>query len=294
MDFASLEIFRAVAAESSVTRAAERLKRVQSNVTTRIQQLEDDLGAKLFLREGKRMTLTSEGEIFLTFANRLLALEDEGRQAVAPGRPVGSLRVGSMESTAASRLPNLLAQFHLNWPDVGLSLSMGPTEVLLDRVKSYELDCAFIAQPPPLFHDVINPDLDPSLEGRKIFVEEILLIVPRGKGRRSNKSEPKIRSIATLQLGCTYRRMAEAWLTKDHSVFEAPLNVIELGSYHAILACVATGTCIGVIPKSVLDLQKPTFNLQTISLGKSDTLLVHRKGYQSSALEAFRDVVFAR
>ena len=63
MDFASLEIFRAVAAESSVTRAAERLKRVQSNVTTRIQQLEDDLGAKLFLREGKRMKMPVSVEV---------------------------------------------------------------------------------------------------------------------------------------------------------------------------------------------------------------------------------------
>ena len=52
MDLAALEIFRAVAAEGSVTRAAERLGRVQSNVTTRVQQLEEQLGAPLFLRSG--------------------------------------------------------------------------------------------------------------------------------------------------------------------------------------------------------------------------------------------------
>ena len=62
MDLAALEIFRAVAAEGSVTRAAERLGRVQSNVTTRVQQLEEQLGAPLFLREGRRMLLTPAGE----------------------------------------------------------------------------------------------------------------------------------------------------------------------------------------------------------------------------------------
>ena len=74
MDFAALEIFRAVAQEGSVTRAAERLGRVQSNVTTRVQQLEEQLGATLFLREGKRMVLTPAGEALRGYADRLLAL----------------------------------------------------------------------------------------------------------------------------------------------------------------------------------------------------------------------------
>ena len=66
LDLAALAIFRAVAQEGSVTRAAERLQRVQSNVTTRVRQLEADVSATLFLREGKRMALTAEGELLLT------------------------------------------------------------------------------------------------------------------------------------------------------------------------------------------------------------------------------------
>ena len=86
MDLAALEIFRAVAAEGSVTRAAERLGRVQSNVTTRVQQLEEQLGAPLFLREGRRMLLTPAGESLRGYADRLLALlprADEGREVGA-------------------------------------------------------------------------------------------------------------------------------------------------------------------------------------------------------------------
>ena len=65
MDLLALDIFRTVAQESSVTRAAERLGRVQSTVTTRIQQLEEQLGTPLFLREGRRMALTPSGHTLL-------------------------------------------------------------------------------------------------------------------------------------------------------------------------------------------------------------------------------------
>src|SRR5476649_1212436 len=100
LDLASLEIFCAVAAEHSVTKAARRLERVQSNVTTRIQQLEEELDTALFLRDGKRMTLTPEGERLLAYAEQLLSLSEEARQAMRPQQPNGRLRIGAMESTA--------------------------------------------------------------------------------------------------------------------------------------------------------------------------------------------------
>src|SRR3990167_4909506 len=105
LDLAALDIFRTVAAEGSVTRADERLQRVKYKVTTRERQLEADLGSPLFLRESKRMALTPEGEVLRGYADRLLALAEEARQAVRPGQPTGRLRLGSMGSTAARRPP---------------------------------------------------------------------------------------------------------------------------------------------------------------------------------------------
>ena len=122
MDLASLEIFRSVVEEGGITRAATRLHRVQSNVTTRIRQLEASLGVKLFLRDGKRMVLTPAGQTLFDYARRVLDLAEEARQAVLPARPQGRLRIASMESTAASRLPAVLAAYHQAWPDVELEL----------------------------------------------------------------------------------------------------------------------------------------------------------------------------
>jgi DNA-binding transcriptional LysR family regulator len=77
--------FRAVVEAGGVTRAAERLHRVQSNITTRIRQLEEKLGTPLFIREGKRLHLSPAGQVLLDYAQRLLALADEARDAVRDG-----------------------------------------------------------------------------------------------------------------------------------------------------------------------------------------------------------------
>ena len=65
MDLAALTIFRAVVRENGVTRAAAKLNRVQSNVTMRVKQLEQQLGTELFAREGRRLVLTPAGRTLL-------------------------------------------------------------------------------------------------------------------------------------------------------------------------------------------------------------------------------------
>jgi DNA-binding transcriptional LysR family regulator len=278
LDFAELDIFRTVAAEGSVTRAAQRLQRVQSNVTTRLRQLEAELGTPLFLRDGKRMVLTAEGETFLGYANRLLALEQEARGAISPGRPAGRLRLGSMESTAASRLPGPLARFHARWPAVALELTMGPSQRLVDAVQGHALDCALIALPK-------NGAPEPGLAAISVFTEELLLVLPAGHPPPEGPADIAVESLAALEPGCTYRRMAEDWLA-PRTATRPPLRLLQLGSYHAILACVAAGTSIGVVPRSVLELQKAPLAIRSHVLGPVDTWLVRRDGYRSAAFDA--------
>src|SRR5258705_5894364 len=100
MDLTDLHIFRSVVQAGGVTRAAEKLNRVQSNVTTRVHQLEADLGVALFIREGKRLHLSPAGQLLLDYADRLLDLANEAREAVHDVKPRGLLRLGAMESTA--------------------------------------------------------------------------------------------------------------------------------------------------------------------------------------------------
>jgi DNA-binding transcriptional LysR family regulator len=290
LDLATLEIFLAVAADRSVTKAAKAIGRVPSNVTTRIQQLEQDLGVALFSRDGKKMTLTGEGETFLAYANRLTALALEARQAVRPLTPSGSLHLGTMESTAASRLPAPLTQFNRMWPDVSVRLTMGVSPKLTRSVLAGELDCALIARPPPAVlaeQRSFSDDLQ-KLQSELIFIEELVVLLPPGHPDIRSASDLRVGSLAALEPGCTYRRVAEFWARKSSAV-----KTMEVGSYHAILASVATGQAAGVMPKSVLELMHWPGNARMHDLGPVETFLVSRRGDRASALDAFHDVLIA-
>ncbi|MBG7116954.1 LysR family transcriptional regulator [Pseudomonas aeruginosa] len=279
MDLSSLEIFRAVAHEASVTRAAQQLQRAQSNVTTRIRQLEEDLGVELFLRDGKRMSLTERGSEFLAYAEQLLALADEARQSMHPAEPGGRLRLGSRESTAASRLPALLASYHKACPRVALEVSTGTSRALFDGVRARRLDCALVAAGPGW-----AGELDGSgLRGEPLFREELLMILPAEHPPVHDVAEVRLRTLAGFARGCTYRQLAEDSLG-------TPLTVQEVGSYHAILACVAAGACVGVLPRSVLQLLG-TPPLRSLPLAEVDTWLVWREGYATAAFERWRGLL---
>lgn len=276
MDLTSLEIFAAVATELSVTRAAERLQRVQSNVTTRLRQLEEQLGVALFLREGKRMTLTPEGIVFQDYAHRLLLLAAEAQDALRPGSPKGKLRIGTMESTAASRLPGPLSRYHKRWPEVAVELRMEPSAILVEQLLAHQLDCAFLADLGP-----IGEVMDTRLEAQPVYQEELMLLLPSSHPEVEDPSQLEVDSLAALEPGCTYRRFARQWLSNKRG-----LKVLELGSYHAIFACVAAGTSVGVAPRSVLELQRAPKGVRSQPLARIDTLLVHRRGYSSAAFQA--------
>lgn len=279
MELADLEIFRAVAREGSVTRAADMLDRVPSNVTTRVRQLEADLGVALFSRAGKRMTLTADGETLLAYAHRLLSLATEARDALSHHEPSGRLRIGTMESTAASRLPPVLAAFHGRWPKVAVELSTGTSRRLADDVSAHALDCAFVASIPG--SEGFDFAALPGLTARPVFTEDLLLVLPQDHPVLTGPADIRVPTLAALPRGCTYRWLAGRWMAGG-----APPAILELASYHAILACVAAGGCMGVVPRSVLETMSGTAELRTFSLGPVETLFIRRADHRSSALDA--------
>ena len=169
IDLESLAIFRTVVEEGGVIRAAEKLHRVPSNVTTRIRQLEDYLGVRLFRKEGRSLTLSSEGEMLLNYALRLLRLADETVNALRSGKPQGTFRLGSLESTAGSRLAPILSRYHAEHPGVIVELVTGTTGALINRVMQYEIEAAFVSE----------PFTAPELESTVVFREELVLVTSK-------------------------------------------------------------------------------------------------------------------
>src|SRR5262249_44828723 len=148
---------------------ARKLHRVQSGVTTRIKQLEDSLGVELFQRDKRRLTLSPAGEIFLGYVEQLLRLSEQARHAVLGDAPRGVLRLGTLESTTASRLPRLLSQYHEKYPAVRVELATDTTDALLEGVMGRRFDAAFVAGRAEAM----------GLAVLMAFDEELVLIVPR-------------------------------------------------------------------------------------------------------------------
>ncbi|QNP47157.1 LysR substrate-binding domain-containing protein [Diaphorobacter aerolatus] len=285
MDLLSLDIFRTVAQEHSVTRAAERLGRVQSNVTTRVQQLEEQLGTALFFREGKRMQLTPAGTTLLGYAERLLSLAEEARQAVSPEHPMGRLRLGAMESTSLVRLPQPLAQLHADWPDLRLELRTSPSRQLIEQLLAHEIDAALVAWPPPgMDADELSVDCTP------IYEEALLLALPATHPQVASARDLELHTVAAFTRGCTYRQIGEDWMRAGGR--QQP-QVIELASYPAILACVAAGSCAGVVPQALLDQLRAPPALQWVPLQPCTTMLVTRQGFATPAFTALRNALLA-
>jgi DNA-binding transcriptional LysR family regulator len=279
IDLAALEIFKAVAEQGGITKAAIRLHRVPSNVTTRVKQLEEKLGTKLFLRRNRRLVLSAEGTRLLGYADRLLHLSSEAEAALRNGSPAGVFQVGALESTAATRLPPLLFRFHRRHPEVRLELVTGTTGALIAKVLNHEVEAAFIAEP-------FSAD---DLEGDPVFCEELVLITPKSLRRIKTPRDIGRTTLIAFATGCSYRRRLEAWLGGARVV---PERVMEFSSYHAIVACVAAGAGIAIVPRSVIRVSMAASGVATCRLpsavAKARTFLVWRHGYQSIALDAMR------
>ncbi|WP_226502135.1 LysR substrate-binding domain-containing protein [Pseudomonas sp. MWU16-30317] len=282
MDLASLEIFQIVAAEMSVTKAAARLGRAQSNVSTRIQQLEESLGAALFSREGKRMALTEQGRVLMDYSMRLLALADEARQAMHPTQPNGTLRIGAMESTAATRLPAVVGAFHRQWPGVDLKVSTGHSLGLLRALDDGLIDCAYIALPPHEHGSAQTLLAAQNLDGRAVFREQIMLLISAARPTLVAPGDAPLR-LAAFKAGCTYRALGQRWIADQWPDGAQRLHIEDVTSYDEMIARVAAGQCASFVPQSVLERNGPMAGIQATHALDVDTWLVHRNGYATPA-----------
>jgi DNA-binding transcriptional LysR family regulator len=281
MDLTALQIFKSVVEHGGVNKAAAKLHRVPSNVTTRIKQLEEQLGAKLFLRVGRRLALSAEGKLLLPLADQLLRLSSEAEAALRNEKPRGTLRIGALESTAASRLPPVLSRYHQLYPDVQIELVTGTSGALVSRVHKQDVEAAFVAEP-------FNAD---GLETQTAFVEELVLITPKSFGQVRSAKDIGNRTVIAFSAGCSYRQRLEIWLGASKVL---PDRVMEFQSYHAIIACVAAGSGLAVVPRAVLELTRADRNVAMAALpariAKTRTQLVWRREHHSAALDAMKNL----
>ncbi len=282
MDIADLRLFETVARLGGMNRAAAELNTVQSNVTARVKALEEELGAALFERHARGVTLTAAGHRLMPYAERARQLLDEARRAFRDdGRPRGGLTIGALETTAALRLSARLSDYVAAWPEVDLVLRTGTTCELIRDVLEHRLEGAFVCG--PVDH--------PELEERLAFREDLAVLTSPLVRNLDGLFAARSLKIVVLRAGCSYRQRLEEILAR-RGVGE--VRMLEFGTIEAILGCVAAGLGVTLLPRSLVRVAEREGRVAIHDLPRAearvDTLFVRRRdAFVSSALTAFLD-----
>lgn len=282
MELSDLQVFRTVVEAGGITRAAEKLNRVQSNVTTRIRQLEEDLGVDLFIREGKRLHLSPAGKAMLDYAERLLDLAREARESVHDVKPRGLLRFAAPESTTAVRLPTPLSEYCRRYPEVKLELRSRNGEQVARDILAGEIDAGIAFEPIP----------DVPFEKVRIYQEELVLIAAAGHPPIRSARDARSQTVLVFEHGCPWRKRLEQWFAMTG---DTPERMIEITSFHAMLGCVVVGMGISLVPRMVLDTFPEAHRLSvhpvSPELGLVQTAILWRKGARSPKLDVLVELI---
>ena len=241
MDLQVLRFFVTVAQEGGFTAASEKLHYAQSNLSTRIRQMEEELGETLFYRNKRGVTLTAKGELFYEYANRILNMSEEAMTAMRDmDHARGSLTIGSIEATALGDLPSLFAEYHQDYPDVKLSLTTDMNDVFVDKVLNREIDGAFVAESPE------------RKELNELFIrKDKLVFVTSTQEENSDIWELlKAAPVITFPEGSIFRRRLELLLA-SHGII-SPSQMIILNSLGAQMVNITSGLGVGYLPESII------------------------------------------
>ena len=146
MEFRVLQYFLAVTREGNISAAAQSLNLSQPSLSRQLKDLEDELGAKLFIRGNRRIELTEEGLILRKRAGEIMQLVEltESEISEVKNNISGTLSIGAGESLSMHRITEVFRRLKENYPDIRLNVVSGDTEDLQDRLDRGLLDFALI------------------------------------------------------------------------------------------------------------------------------------------------------
>lgn len=245
MDTRQLDMFRTVAEEGAFTAAAERLHISQSAVSRQVKLLEEELGALLFHRTGRGVTLTREGELLLTAANRIAVEMQDVVSQISETKELqrGLLSIGGGMTVCLYILPKLLRKFRAQYKEVDLRVTTGTTETVLRLLRNREIELALLTLP------IVAPDL----EIIPVLKEEMVLVTA-GKHALTRERTVDPRALARYPLilferGSNTRKVVDELLLREG----VPSNVImETENVEIIKTMVASNLGVSILPYAAI------------------------------------------
>ncbi|MDI3325771.1 LysR family transcriptional regulator [Pontibacterium granulatum] len=231
MEIVGLKTFKAVVDEGGIKGASEKLHTVQSNITSRIQKLEEELDAKLFGITGRKLELTPTGQLLYRYAQEILQLEQQAASAIRLSKGSYDLRVGTPETFAAVHLPRALKALKQAYPQIRPKIHTATSAELVIAVQNNKVDCAVVGNVTP--HESIR-----SVP----IVDESLVVVTPQDGEYEQV-------LCVREEGCAYRKCAEAW---QQQAGRSDDQKLVMSSADGVLGCIAGGLGYTVISENMV------------------------------------------
>ena len=239
-----LRVFRSVARHLNFRIAAEELLLTQSAVTQQIKALESELDVPLFDRGGGRVSLTPAGASLLPFAERLAALAEEAREAVAAatGHHAGRLALGASQTIGQYLLPRLIAEFLKQNPRIQVSVMGGNTQTILEALVEHRVQLCLI-EGPAMRRDV---QVEPFME------DHMVCVVPSGHEWADEEVDVQHlaqASLVTRELGSGSRRIVEQALENAGLEVKKLRLAMTFDSTEGLLSAVEAGLGIAFVSR---------------------------------------------
>lgn len=289
MDLRQLEIFVKVAELGSFSRAAEALHLTQPTVSEHIRTLEDELGVRLLDRLGRGAAVTRAGELLVSYAGRMLALQREARQALDSfqGKMSGGLLMGASTIPGEYVLPPLIGRFKDKYPEISITLLIGDSQAVVGWVVEGKAELGVVGARLP----------HRSVEYRELMPDEEVVVVPAGHawhGRTQvTLEELRAEPLLIRERGSGTRAALEAALAAADLRLDAFRIVGEMGSTQAIKQAVKAGVGISVLSRRAVEEECRHgllwgLRVKDLNVTRAFLVVTHKDRSRSPLAEAFR------
>jgi len=239
-----VEIFQTVAAEGSISRAAEMLYLSQPAVSQHIRALEKDIGVQLLIRGRRGVTLTPAGEVFLKYSQQMLRLSREAREstilAAQKGKRRQYLHIGATPGIGACLMPHWMNDFYSFNHHITLALKVLSTSELVRRLAGPDIAFAVVG-------DAISRSS--VVEVAHLWDEEAVIVVGRGHplwDKATINAEELTQHVFVMREN---NSLAHAWELQTLAEFGVnPRTVAEFNTTAAIKQAVSTGMGLALLP----------------------------------------------
>lgn len=234
MESLELRIFREVARMKNISRAAENMGYVQSNITAHIKKLENELNTTLLIRHNKGVTLTEDGEKLLEYAEQVISLLDIILYTFH--RDIKQFNIGATQTIAGYLLPQCLIEYQNRFPNINLSIITSNQQDMNKQLEQKLLDC------------VITNDPHVFTNAQCIFTAKEVLSLITPKFCESISQIWQLPLVVNNLKSCPYRKILTDLFLRE----SMPFKIIELDTVEAIINTVAAGGGISLLPQNVL------------------------------------------